>query len=150
MWSDYPSIEPLQFLVDSLSLNSICAFILDTETIYTRVTQEIVKPYGKVFDWSVKSKMMGRSKLKAAEVLVEGLQLPLTAEEFVELSREKLMEQFPSAALLPGENLLSERGGVEESAWINAKLARTEFKFLRGVHTVHLHRNKASTHSLIL
>ena len=97
-------------------LKSVCTLILDTETIYTRVTQEIVKPYGKVFDWSVKSKMMGRSKLKAAEVLVEGLQLPLTAEEFVELSQGKLMEQFPSATLLPGENFISERGWIEKSA----------------------------------
>lgn len=80
-----------------------CAFILDTEIIYTRVTQKILEPYGKTFDWSVKSKMMGRGSLEAAKVLVDELQLPLTAEEFVKISKEKLLEQFPSATLLPGE-----------------------------------------------
>jgi len=68
------------------------------------VTQEILEPYGKTFDWSIKSKMMGRGSLEAAKVLVEGLQLPLTAEEFVKISQDKLLEQFPSASLLPGEN----------------------------------------------
>ena len=83
----------------------ICNFILDTEVIYTRVTQEMLDNYGKVFDWSVKMKMMGRGNLDAAKVLVEELQLPLTAEECVKMSQEKLMEQFPSAALLPGKRI---------------------------------------------
>jgi len=67
------------------------------------VTEEILEPYGKTFDWSVKSKMMGRGSLEAAKVLVEELQLPLTAEEVVKISQDKLLEQFPSALLLPGE-----------------------------------------------
>ena len=28
--------------------------LLDTEGIYTEVTQDIVSEYGKVFDWSIK------------------------------------------------------------------------------------------------
>ena len=68
------------------------------------MTQEILEPYDKTFDWSIKSKMMGRGSLEAARVLVEELQLPLTAEEFVKISQDKLLEQFPSAPLLPGEN----------------------------------------------
>ena len=70
------------------------------------MTQEILKPYGKTFDWSVKSKMMGRGSLEAAKVLVEELQLPLTAEEVVKISQDKLLEQFPSALLLPGESIV--------------------------------------------
>lgn len=67
------------------------------------MTEEILEPYGKTFDWSVKSKMMGRGSLEAAKVLVEELQLPLTAEEVVKISQDTLLEQFPSALLLPGE-----------------------------------------------
>ena len=70
------------------------------------MTQEILDPYGKTFDWSVKSKMMGRSPMGAAQVLVEELQLPLTSEEFVDLSKEKLLQLFPSAPLLPGMNVI--------------------------------------------
>lgn len=69
------------------------------------MTQEILDPYGKTFDWSVKSKMMGRGSLEAAKVLVEELQLPLTPEEVVKISQDKLLEQFPSALLMPGENI---------------------------------------------
>ena len=68
------------------------------------MTEEILEPYGKTFDWSVKSKMMGRGNLEAARVLVEELQLPLTPEEVVKISAEKLLELFPSVPLLPGEN----------------------------------------------
>ena len=70
------------------------------------MTQEILEPYGKTFDWSVKSKMMGRGSLEAAKVLVEELQLPLTPEEVVKISQDKLLEQFPSALLMPGENII--------------------------------------------
>ncbi|KAJ7384298.1 Pseudouridine-5'-phosphatase [Desmophyllum pertusum] len=46
--------------------------------------------------------MMGRGNLEAARVLVEELQLPLTPEEVVKISAEKLLELFPSVPLLPG------------------------------------------------
>lgn len=48
---------------------------------------------------------MGRGSLEAAKVLVEELQLPLTPEEVVKISQDKLLEQFPSALLMPGENI---------------------------------------------
>jgi hypothetical protein len=34
--------------------------LLDTERVYTVVTQRIVERYGKNFEWSLKSQMMGR------------------------------------------------------------------------------------------
>ena len=80
------------------------SLFLDTEIIYSRVIQELLDPYGKIFDWSVKSKMMGRSEIEAVRVLLEELQLPFTPEEFCTMSKEKLWELFPTAALLPGEN----------------------------------------------
>lgn len=33
---------------------------IDTETIYTEATSKIVRRFGKTFEWSVKSKMMGQ------------------------------------------------------------------------------------------
>lgn len=44
---------------------------MDTEEIYTRITQELVSPYGKTFTWSVKSKMMGRTAPEAAQILID-------------------------------------------------------------------------------
>jgi Predicted phosphatase/phosphohexomutase len=34
--------------------------LLDTEPFYTLVTQQIAQSYGKNFDWSLKSKILGR------------------------------------------------------------------------------------------
>lgn len=32
----------------------------DTERIYTEVTQEIARPYGKTYGWDIKQKVMGK------------------------------------------------------------------------------------------
>ena len=56
--------------------------LLDTEKLYTEATQSVVGQYGKTFDWSLKSLMMGRHEQEAAELLVETLELPITAEEY--------------------------------------------------------------------
>ena len=45
--------------------------LLDTESVYTRVTQEILSPYGHTFTWEVKSKMMGQKAHDAAQILVK-------------------------------------------------------------------------------
>ena len=73
--------------------------------LYTECTQTILDRYGLVFDWSVKSKMMGRPPLVAAQVLVDELKLPMTAEEFHRELYRTLMEKFPDARLMPGECL---------------------------------------------
>ena len=49
--------------------------LLDTEGIYTEVTQDIVGEYGKVFDWSVKKTIIGRPASQAAKIIVESLDL---------------------------------------------------------------------------
>jgi hypothetical protein len=47
--------------------------LLDTEEVYTRITQELVEPYGKTFTWAVKSKMMGKTAPEAALILIQVL-----------------------------------------------------------------------------
>lgn len=44
--------------------------LLDTEPVYTIATQEILAKYGKKFEWSLKSKMMGQRAIDAARILV--------------------------------------------------------------------------------
>ena len=46
--------------------------------------------------------MMGRSEIKAAQKLVEMLDLPLTAEEAKSSLRAFLDKKFPDSQLLPG------------------------------------------------
>ena len=54
--------------------------LLDTEPFYTLVTKQIAQRYGKIFDWSLKSKILGRRALESARMIVETLELPLSAE----------------------------------------------------------------------
>jgi pseudouridine-5'-monophosphatase len=76
--------------------------LLDTEPIYTEVTQEIVGRWGKTFDWSVKRSMIGRPSLESARHLVAALDLPITPEEYLELRSTKLEEKFATTPAMPG------------------------------------------------
>lgn len=76
--------------------------LLDTEPFYTRATEQIVAPYGKVFDYSVKAQLMGRDALTSARTLVEALELPITPEEYLALKEPLLAAMFPEATEVPG------------------------------------------------
>jgi len=76
--------------------------LLDTEHFYTEVTQEIVGAYGKTFDWSVKSNMIGRPSRESAMYLVEALSLPISADDYLRMRAIRLAELFPNAGEKPG------------------------------------------------
>jgi len=89
-----PNISCLIYDMDGL--------LLDTEGIYTEVTQQIVGEYGKVFDWSVKEKIIGRRAVQAAEIIVESLDLPITPQDYLDSRKNVLLEKFKDTAALPG------------------------------------------------
>ena len=76
--------------------------LLDTEPLYTRVTQEIVAEYGKVFDWSVKRHMIGRPSLEAAGYLVDALSLPMSPADYLDRRRDRLAELFRDTPAVEG------------------------------------------------
>lgn len=76
--------------------------LLDTEGIYTEVTQQIVGEYGKVFDWSVKEKIIGRRSIQAAEIIVESLDLPISPQDYLDSRKDVLLEKFKDTEALPG------------------------------------------------
>jgi len=90
--------------------------LLDTEKLYTEATQRVVGKYGKVFEWSLKSSMMGRNELEAAELLIRTLELPITAEEYLRAQLPIAESLFVSASELPGAEAfvaeLARRGHV--------------------------------------
>jgi pseudouridine-5'-monophosphatase len=82
--------------------------LLDTEPFYTQVTQTIVSRYGRTFDWTVKSKMIGKRAGDSARILVEALNLPITPEEYLREREIMLAELFPGAQPMPGAKRLTE------------------------------------------
>ena len=92
------SIQACLFDMDGL--------LLDTEIIYTEVTQHIVGRFGKIFDWSIKGNMIGRASIDAAEYLVEKLELPISAQQYLEERDSLLRVKFPHCKPLAGAERL--------------------------------------------
>jgi HAD superfamily hydrolase (TIGR01509 family) len=71
--------------------------LLDTEVFYTIVNKAIAQRYGKVFDWSIKSKTIGLKAQDSARILIDELGLPITPEDYFEARKGLLDELFPQA-----------------------------------------------------
>lgn len=80
--------------------------LLDTENLYTEVTQSIADPYGKTYTWAIKQTVMGLQREAAAIAIVKALELPITPEEYVEVSTEKINQLMGSCKMMPGAERL--------------------------------------------
>ncbi|MDQ0741771.1 beta-phosphoglucomutase-like phosphatase (HAD superfamily) [Pseudomonas sp. W4I3] len=69
--------------------------LLDTEGIYTEVTQIIAERYGRTYDWSIKQHIIGRGAQDLADYVVKALDLPITPAEFLEIREPLMSERFP-------------------------------------------------------
>ncbi len=76
--------------------------LLDTELIYTEVTQEIVGRWGKAYDWSIKSQMVGRPSIESARYLVDTLDLPIEPEQYLQEREVIFQTRMPKAEPMPG------------------------------------------------
>jgi len=83
--------------------------LIDTESLYTAVTNSIVGRYGRRVDPALKARMMGQKKLDSARILVEALELPIAPEDYLRERAPLLMARFPECAALPGAERLVRR-----------------------------------------
>ncbi|KAJ2664778.1 Pseudouridine-5'-phosphatase [Coemansia sp. RSA 1199] len=93
-----PQIKACIFDMDGL--------LLDTETIYSQVTNKILEPYNKTFPIETKLKMMGRDVRAATEILLTDLDLPLTFDEYDNQATELKQIYFGMAMMMPGAERL--------------------------------------------
>ncbi|KAM0790711.1 hypothetical protein ACM66B_004567 [Microbotryomycetes sp. NB124-2] len=76
--------------------------MLDSERIYTIVTNEVIRPYGKEMTMEIKAGLMGRPGEDAARYLIEATKLPLTVDELMSRMEAGLEERFRNVAPMPG------------------------------------------------
>ncbi|KAG9291880.1 hypothetical protein G9A89_012165 [Geosiphon pyriformis] len=91
---NYPPVTHCIFDMDGL--------LLDTERVYSEVTAEILQRYNIEYTWELKSKIMGRRDIEAAEILIRETGADLTPQEYLKERNEKQSEKFPFCKPLPG------------------------------------------------
>ena len=83
-------------------IHDMDGLLLDTESLHERVNTEIVRRYGKTFDREIKIAIAGRPTLDSANILVNMLQLPITAEAYLVERNQLLYPLYQTATALPG------------------------------------------------
>lgn len=108
--------------------------LIDSESIYTDVVNDILRPYGKEQTWDIKSRLMGQPE-RAATSMYDGLtpsvvllsslwppnpdseedrergfgtECPFTIDEFLEARNERLLPAFEKVQPMPGAERLIE------------------------------------------
>ena len=82
--------------------------LLDTEPIYCKVYGTIACRYGKAYTPDLQRKVMGRQALDCAQILVDELALPLTAEEHIAMRNQIICDLLPQAQPMPGAIALTQ------------------------------------------
>ena len=110
--------------------------LLDTEPFYTEAHGEVTARYGKTFDWSIKSKIIGMKAEDAARICIDTLGLPLTVPEYLNARKAKLEELFPKSEPLAGAVRLTRwfaEQGVPQAVATSAERCHLDLKIKRHV-----------------
>ncbi len=77
--------------------------LIDSERIYTEVTNEVLHTYGKgSLPWSIKAKLQGLPGTEASRVLLEWAQLPISPEKYYEEQILRLQKHWNETKFMPG------------------------------------------------
>lgn len=114
--------------------------LLDTERLYSLATQEMIDPYGKTFDLTLKRKVMGGDARVGEALVIESLDLPFSVDVFLKkrsVILEKLLvntEEIPGAGEflyeLSGQGVPLALATSSSKALCQLKLRRHRWKTL--------------------
>ncbi|KAF3911332.1 hypothetical protein ABW21_db0206413 [Orbilia brochopaga] len=103
MLTDHMHILSFQFPPIRACIFDMDGLLIDSEDIYTRVTDEILARYDKGrLPWSIKAQLQGRPTQQAYELLQSWAQLPLSQSEYLDAVRALQEQHFPTTQPLPG------------------------------------------------
>ncbi|KZT61983.1 HAD-like protein [Calocera cornea HHB12733] len=81
--------------------------LIDTESVYTLVTNRILEPYGVEMTWDIKAELMGMPERAASERLLSHFPgIALTVDDYITQRRALQDTLWPSALPLPGAHRL--------------------------------------------
>lgn len=96
-----PTFEPVTHVIFDMD-----GLLLDTETLYTEVIQEVASEFGKLYTWEIKQRCMGMKSEDSAALIISSLGLPLSVQEFITKSAPLYKKAFGRAKKLPGAEKL--------------------------------------------
>ncbi|KAF9116935.1 glutathione synthase [Mortierella sp. AM989] len=76
--------------------------LINTESLYTEITTEILARFGKTYDFELKAKLMGLREKESSELLVKESGADMTPEEYLYERHLLQLERFPHCIPLPG------------------------------------------------
>ncbi|KAG0000084.1 glutathione synthase [Modicella reniformis] len=76
--------------------------LINTETLYTEITTEILARYGKTYSFTLKAMVMGLRETESARILVQESGADMTPEEYLHERHILQLERFPHCKPLPG------------------------------------------------
>ena len=76
--------------------------LLDTESLNERVNGEIVQRYGKTFTAEIKMAIAGTTAINSAQTIIDRLDLPITAREYLTQRNKILYPLYATAKTFPG------------------------------------------------
>ena len=85
--------------------------LIDTEPIYFKATEEMIKEYGngKEFGWDTKIKTLGSPEIVTAKIVVDTFEMKLTPEEFLDKRNAITPEYFKNCLFIEGAKEITDK-----------------------------------------
>ncbi|KAI9457411.1 HAD-like domain-containing protein [Russula earlei] len=93
-----PSHKIIEYVIFDMD-----GLIIDSERVYTDVTNDILAPYGAEMTWDIKAGLMGKpDRAAAAHLLSHFPDIPLTIDDYLARRTAEQDARWPHVQLLPG------------------------------------------------